>query len=233
MPQKRGFAAGGDDPDAKCASVGILPEVDVADDDMSALASPQPVASLALISRFEDIWAMICSLLSGDAISNLCQVQYFRQSTSSTPAYQLLSGLNNNGFLVPWNDVDNVMSCRYVHHPYHSLSFQRVSFIYGVADMLLRGSLHAQVHPDYKHSHWRGGPARPSSPDCFFIESQNHICRAPIFQYHLPNPFLQDHGGAPAVVFGLCSGFVGPPFWRVLVGEYTFFDDASDCGDDI
>lgn len=167
---------------------------------------------LAMITH-ADIWEIVCSYLDGDAIFSLSQVQFFAQSTKQTPAYQLLSGINNDGFLVPWDDVDNAMSIAYNHNPVSPdpfLSFARNAEIYNVAIQLLKGTLFSQSHPDYGTYHSRGGPARPSSP----------VCVAPAFKYRLPNPFNYDEGGPAAAVFGLGNGFLCPPFWQVLVDGY-------------
>jgi hypothetical protein len=182
-----------------------------------------------------DIWEIVCSYLTGDAVYMLAQVQFFAQSTVQTPAFQLLSGINDDGFLVPWEDADNVVSNKYIPHPRHFLTFARVTDIYEVAQQLLKETLYPKMHPYYGTYHWRGGPARPSTPECQDRGLTHchilHAKVAPVFNYSLPNPYHHDEGGPAARVFGLGQGFKGPPFWQVLIDEYVEFNDSIVNGD--
>ena len=192
---------------------------------MNHVATPSPLAEL---HHYADLWAIVCSMLSGDALCCVARVSLFRSATRQTPSFTLLAGINNDAQLVPWNDRSNVLSAN--HNPYceichtdhcrHQDDWDRTVSATIIAEALL--SHETNHYPAYLQSQrcdrfrvFTGrGPARPPSPfDCSVSAYE---------------PLNADRSDNPAFlsppVYGIRPGFSYAPFWSVLVG----CDDSDD-----
>ena len=173
----------------------------------------KPCASLAELCSDDDIWATICSWLSGDALCCAANVsRLFRCATRRTPAYVLLAGINNDAEVVPWGSPDNVLSSQYAHHINN-----RDREIDASAIQASQQTLRDVASPDYmQHKRQRlhlayvgRGPARPPSPESAASDTYDPYVRP---AYCAASERLL------APVFGVRPGFSCAPFWDVLVG---------------
>jgi hypothetical protein len=172
---------------------------------------------LTLKSLYEDsdetlmfgcpIWENICSMLSGDDLMKLAQVV---SETKATPAFQMLTGLDTNCTLVPWNDTTNIMSSNYVHP--HKSFYDEQPILIGMIAYHMLVNLH---FPTY-HDHWRGGPERPSSPLLGLSVATDAAVSVHdiLYDYSLHGLFNEDK--LLPVTFGLRAGFSSPPYWDLL-----------------
>ena len=191
------------------------------------IRAPTVVNSSPLVElrHCTELWANVCSMLSGDALCCVASVSLFSSATRQTPSFILLAGLNNDAQLVPWNDRSNVLSSNYNSHCdiccsvccRHEDNWDRVVSATKIAEALLWQAeypayLFNQIRSD-KFRRWcYSGPARPPSP-----------FNCPAFAYE---PLLND---IPVFlnppVYGIRPGFSYAPFWSVLVGSDYSDDD--------
>jgi hypothetical protein len=146
---------------------------------------------LASLRNYPDIWEQICSFLSGDALSCLASVRFFKEPTLQTPAFMCLSGLNNDADLVPWADPDNFLSAHYIWRPlsnYRNMSaILAAEYVFNI----LR-------YPIYSRNFQMGGPARPSTPVPFDHDDPILLGPAhPSFRLPSGHRFNQKLYGAP------------------------------------
>ena len=191
---------------------------------------------LVLLSGCPELWDLMCSSLSGDAISTLASMPRFSEATKATPAWHLLSGLNNDGQLVPWNDDDNCMSCRYIPPP------AGPNMRYVFANTSAYFALRTLPIPFFEHQ--VDGPARPSTPCNGYQHTERKLRRTNCAFYFVYdgahsrcacaacNLNRPKDTGPP--VFGIRPGFSCAPFWDVLIGDPNWStvsdaDDNSDC----
>jgi hypothetical protein len=66
------------------------------------------------VASNRDIWDILGSLCTGDALSWLAPTPYLRATTIIAPAFTRLAGCDNDGNLVPWNNLENVMIAIYI-----------------------------------------------------------------------------------------------------------------------
>jgi hypothetical protein len=183
---------------------------------------------LADLHHYADLWAIICSMLSGDALCCMARVSLFRSATRQMPSFTLLAGIDNDAQLVPWNDRFNVLSANYNPHCElcntvycrHQDNWDRSVSATIIAEALL--SYETNHYPAYLQSQrldkfrvFTGrGPARPPSP---FDRSVSAY-----------EPLNADSSDIPALLspplYGIRPGFSYAPFWSVLVGS----DDSDD-----
>ena len=188
-------------------------------------AKNYPMNPLVTLSSCPELWENICSTLTGDSISSLANMRQFAEATKATWAWQLLSGLDNNANLVPWNDAENVLSRSYIPAPPHDDRnvFAHLSAYHALCKM-----------PCPFFAHQVDGPARPSTPCTDYKQPERKLLRT-----HSPYCYVYvdahercdctacnlnrpEDTGAP--VFGIRPGFTYAPFWDVLIG--------GDHGDD-
>ena len=198
------------------------------------------VGILASLRHYDDLWELICSFASGDALCCLARVRFFKDPTLRTPAYMCLCGLNNDAELVPWEDADNFLSANYVWRP---VCFARNMCAIIAADIVFN----RLRYPIYTRNFQMGGPARPSSPEPFIHcdpmlggpaasagpsillpsgrRFNPQVYGAPV--YALPNPnhfdYIQKYRNMPPV-FGVRKSFSFAPFWDVVVGDCSDSD---------
>jgi hypothetical protein len=190
---------------------------------MDRRAAEGRVSQLAMLSRHDDIWESICELLSGDALTTLAKVLFFKRATMLTPAFQLLSGINNEAKLVPWEDGDNVLAAAYNHH---RLNTDREDLAVRMVPRLL-----SICHWPVYLQHVQDGPIRTTSPvsTCTPLVSPasvNHYiwCNENRMRNRLETA---DAISLRPAVYGVRPGYSYPPFWDVLISEGS---DANDDG---
>ena len=197
----------------------------------SQLALHVPTVRLSDISGNFDIWDMVCALLPGAAVMCLVGVPSLRDVTKQTAAFTLLSGIDNNCMLVPWDDPDNVLSPQYLHH---DVADDRVE-LYWLSSRALRQTL----FPKYSYLNSLGGPARPPTPQGFALNnlllSRTVVLPAKVCVLACTTPQADRQDSCveeyKAPVFGIRAGFSYPPFRDVLVGA-DFICDTDDDDDD-
>lgn len=181
------------------------------------------VAQLAILSRHDAIWERICDSLSGDALTTLAKVLFFKRATMLTPAFQLLSGINNNAKLIPWEDDDNVLAATFTPHP---LNTEREDLAARIV-LPMMNALHYPVYLQHCHD----GPMRNSSPVATFTPTASPDS---VYLYIWNNENRMRHRQETAdayslrpSVFGIRPGFSYSPFWDLLIddGSDSFFDD--------
>jgi hypothetical protein len=165
----------------------------------------------------------VCSWLDGDALYCVGAVtSTFRAATRSTPAFELLAGINNDAKLVPWLDSANVMSGNYrdtpceickvldCRHQWNVLWDRDIAAI-NVAEAMFKAAnlnrpIYLRVNESvYPSPYARCGPARPSSP----IDAELSSYVPMIIPHEVPQ-FLNPP------VFGIRQGFTYAPYWDVL-----------------
>lgn len=180
----------------------------------------KPCASLAELCSDDDIWATICSWLSGDALCCAANVsRLFRCATRRTPAYVLLAGINNDAKLVPWGSPENVLSSGYQQH---YSSYDREYFAIRSAEHML-STVAYPVYLQHKRQRYHrayvgSGPARPPSPASAANDSYDPFVRPAYYE-------ASERLNAP--VFGVRAGFSRAPFWDILVGSSEHSDDSD------
>lgn len=194
-------------------------------------AAPGSCSPLADLIHFDDLWEMVCSNLSGDALCCVEKVHKFSSATRNTPAFILLAGINNDAQLVPWFDATNVLStnfnsfcslCNRSNCQHFGHDWDREIAVIKTAQSLLWNAeyplyLRNQEKP-YPSIFQQKGPARPPSP----------------FDGSVASYVPQNANGIPGFlqppVFGIRPGFSYAPFWSVLVGNGDCYsdDDQSD-----
>ncbi len=190
-----------------------------------------PTVRLSDISGKLDIWDMVCALLPGAALMCLVGVTSLRDETKQTAAFTLLSGVDNNCMLVPWEDPYNVLTPQYLHR---NEADDRVR-LFWVCSRALRQTL----FPKYSYLHSLGGPARPPTPQGFALNSlllsRTVVMPAKVCVLACTTPEADrldrcvEEYKAP--VFGIRAGFSYPPFRDVLIGT-DFIGDTDDDDDD-
>lgn len=139
-------------------------------------------------------------------------------ATQVTPAFIFLSGLDNDGQLVPWDDADNVLSPRF-----QPLSVaDDHSGLLGVCSWALRYTL----IPQFDYQLCVGGPARPPTPSDISMPIQRLRPMRMLLPDKsrvaacLPKPVNPSEccEKYSAPVFGVRPGFCYPPFWDLLIG---------------
>jgi hypothetical protein len=186
---------------------------------------------LAELCHYADIWEIVCHWLDGDALySVVAASSTFRAATRSTPAFELLAGINNDAQLVPWLDPTNVMSGNYRDTPCEicqvfdcrhqwNVLWDRESSAIQIAEAMFKAALlnrpiYLRVNESvYPSPFARCGPARPSSPIDDALLS------------HVPLAIPRD---VPQFlnppVFGIRQGFSNAPFWDALIGYHSDSD---------
>ena len=154
------------------------------------------VSSISALARVQDIWDVVCWFCTGNSVMNLVKVKDLRSSTMFSPAFILLSGVDSDGYLIPWCDRANVLQHNIKgRHPSENIAlclpgvvsrFDRHMSAIQVADVVER-NVDILSAPHWKGYYSCGGPARPSSP-CVTVAKYS----APPYAYLLPNPCLND-----------------------------------------
>ena len=128
---------------------------------------------------------------------DMVKVKSLRSPTMLSPAYILLSGVDSDGYLVPWCDRTNVLQYNIKgRHPSENMALhlpgvasrsdRHISAIQ-VAEVVERNA-HIPSAPHWKGYYSCGGPARPSSP-CVVKPPYD---AASAYAYVLPNPCQND-----------------------------------------
>ena len=82
--------------------------------------SSQCPSPLERLCANEDVWETICSFSSGSSVVALSMAsKNLRHATVKTPAFVFLAGLDNDGFLVPWQDLSNILASEKLHNGWH------------------------------------------------------------------------------------------------------------------
>ena len=161
-------------------------------------ALPRPAYSevespLVLLADDQEIWDRICGGCSGNSIMCLTNVKPFRVSTRLSPAFSLLSGRDQDNYLVPWWDRANVLQYDFKGSWNSKELFSLKMF--GACDLSSRHMRAIQavdviekehdlpMAPPWSGYYTCGGPARPSSP---VIATPKYS--GLVFSYSLPNP---------------------------------------------
>ena len=189
----------------------------------SASGGIHPTSHLLSCSFCPDLWEIICNHCTGDSISTLAAMSEFADATKATWAWQLLSGLNDDAELVPWNDADNCLSIHYIPTPLRMGPTDRNSLIFRLTHYMLG----KQPCPYFKHQ--LHGPARPSTPCNGFKHANRKLARTSCPTYYA---YVNAHercdcskcrlnrpGDMGSPVFGIRPGYSFAPFWDVLIGE--------------
>jgi hypothetical protein len=183
-----------------------------------ATVRPWDRLSITDLSNNADVWEHICSWLSGESLFQISEEPSLRAATLVTPAFIFLSGLNNEGQLVPWVDGENVLSPRF--QPLREAD-DRSGLL-----MVCHRALHPNNYPLFSYQHCVGGPARPTTPcDCILpLRQRPKMMMMPLKGWVaacLPQPANPSEcwESYSAPVFGVRPGFSYPPFWNLLVGD--------------
>ena len=154
------------------------------------------VSSLTALARNQDIWDVVCWFCTGNSVMDLVKVKGLRSSTMLSSAFILLSGVDSDGYLVPWCDRANVLQHNIKGwHPSANIALllpgvvsrsDRHMSAIQVADVVKR-NVDILSAPHWKGYYSCGGPARPSSP-CVAVARHS---TSP-YAYLLPNPCQND-----------------------------------------
>ena len=205
--------------------------------DKSCSIDRAPAVTLATVASNADLWNHICGMMTGDAVHMLANMAAFKSATVITDAFIFLTGSDNDGHMVPWDDRDNVMARDWVDPRSHRKrtksrflympdSFRRNKRATAWAYDILAPGWSKFMKPYRYYSN--GGPARPNSPanspssysmkrhrDTFPFPSPEGTWD-PAYKYTLPNPC---HCEPRILAPYFCNGFSSEPIWHLLIGE--------------
>jgi hypothetical protein len=98
---------------------------------LSAQPKCSPHASLEYLSSIQEIWDKICWCSSGNSVKNLSlSTLALRNATVQTPAFVFLTGRDADGFLVPWEDPENILAAAKIFNGWNPSKHFRVRSCY-------------------------------------------------------------------------------------------------------
>ena len=208
---------------------------------------PSPLERLCAIP---DIWETICSFGSGSSVVFLSMVsKNLRHATVQTPAFVFLAGLDSDGFLVPWQDLSNVLAGEKLHKGWNPSKHFCVRSQYTAyaldreiyAQQIVESYLREQPNCIDEEFHFRGpepsnfyygAPARPSS-ECSNYEMTESDGDTYVYQLHNPCERLMSPVVFPPAAHKRTSAridqrlYASPP----SPGEDTEFSDEFDSSE--
>jgi len=204
---------------------------------------PSPLERLCAIP---DIWETICSFGSGSSVVFLSMVsKNLRHATVQTPAFVFLAGLDSDGFLVPWQDLSNVLAAENLHNGwnpskhfcvrsnYTAQAFDREIYAQKIVESYLR------EHPDCideefhflgpePSNFYYGAPARPSSA-CSNYELTETDGDSYVYKLHNPCERLMSPVVFPPAAHKRTSARIAQRLFAS--GDDTSSSDVSDSAD--
>ena len=208
-------AVSGDVSISRIARVVALPEIVTRTPPWCLItAFPRPAyteveSPLVLLADHQEIWDRICGCGSGNSIMCLTNVKPFRVPTRLSPAFFLLSGRDQDNYLVPWWDRANVLQYDFKGswNPKELFSLKMFgAFALSSRHMqaiqaadVIENEHDLPMAPPWSVHYTCGGPARPSSPVIATLPVLSLGCSkacakfvGPVFCYALPNPCEND-----------------------------------------